>query len=362
MSGLRAALQGRRGGFAIEAAIEAPARAVTALFGPSGAGKTSLLRAIAGLDRLDGHCALDGETWQDASRFVPVEKRGIGYVFQEASLFPHLDVRRNLEYGLRRAGPARVIGLDDAVSLLGLGGLMARSPLHLSGGERQRVALGRALLSQPKLLLLDEPLSGLDSAAKEEILPYFEALGQRLGLPVLLVTHDMAEVERLADRMVLLRAGRVVAAGPLNDLLTGEGLGLRGGREAAAVLHGHVVGYDMADGLSAVAIDGLQILAAGRAAPAGSAIRVRVAARDVSLALSPPSDSSILNVLPALVETIEPVGEAEAVALLRLGGQSLLARLTRRSVRELGLAPGLSVFAQVKGVSLLTGPGDVSQE
>ncbi|HVW92321.1 MAG TPA: molybdenum ABC transporter ATP-binding protein [Devosia sp.] len=362
MSGLSAALRGRRGGFAIEAAIEAPARAVTALFGPSGAGKTSLMRAIAGLDRLEGHCVLDGDIWQDEAHFMPVEKRGVGYVFQEASLFPHLNVRQNLEYGLRRAGPVRVIGLDDAVSLLGLAGLMDRSPLYLSGGERQRVALGRALLSQPRLLLLDEPLSGLDGAAKEEILPYFEALGQRLGLPVLLVTHDMAEVERLADRMVLLRDGKVVAAGPLNRLLTGAGIGLRGGREAAAVLLGHVAGYDTADGLSTIAVEGLRMLVAGRAGPEGGAIRIRIAARDVSLALSPPRNSSILNVLPALVESIEPVGDAEAVALLRLGEQSLLARLTRRSVRELGLLPGLSVFAQVKGVSLLTGPGEAERD
>jgi molybdate transport system ATP-binding protein len=355
VSGLSAAFRGRRGGFSIEAAIEAPSGAVTALFGPSGAGKTSLMRAIAGLDRLEGRCTLEDEVWQDERRFVPVERRGLGYVFQEASLFPHLSVRQNLAYGLRRAGAVTIIGFDDAVALLGLAPLLDRSPAYLSGGERQRVALGRALLSQPKLLLLDEPLSGLDAAAKEEILPYFEALGRRLTMPVLLVTHDMTEVERLADRMVLLRAGRVAAAGPLNELLTSEGL--RSGREAAAVLAGEVAGHETGDGLSVIAVDGRQLLVAGDAGPTGSAVRIRIAARDVSIALARPVGSSILNVLETRIEAIEPAGEAEAVVTLRLGAQTLLARLTRRSVRELALAPGQVVFAQVKGVSLVTGAG-----
>ena len=353
--GLSAAFRGRRGGFFLDAALEAPSGAVTALFGPSGAGKTSLMRAIAGLDRIDGHCVLDSEIWQDGQHFVPVARRGLGYVFQEASLFPHLSVRQNLAYGLRRVGAPTVIGFNDAVALLGLSKLIDRSPAHLSGGERQRVALGRALLSQPKLLLLDEPLSGLDTAAKEEILPYFEALGQRLIMPVLLVTHDMMEVERLADRMVLLRAGKVIAAGALNDLLTGAGL--RGAREAAAVLAGRIASHEAGDGLSVIEIEGRELLVTGDAGVIGSVVRVRIAARDVSIVLARPVGSSILNVLETRIEAIEPAGEAEAVVTLRLGAQTLLARLTRRSVRELTLAPGQVVFAQVKGVSLVTGAG-----
>jgi molybdate transport system ATP-binding protein len=357
VSGLSAAFRGRRGTFDLDAAIAAPTGAVTALFGPSGSGKTSLLRAIAGLERFAGSCALDGQSWQDAGHFLPPQRRAIGYVFQEASLFPHLSVRQNLDYGRRRAGAATVIGFDDAVALLGLAPFLMRRPGALSGGERQRVALGRALLSQPKLLLLDEPLSGLDRAAKEEILPYFEALTQSIALPVLLVTHDIAEVERLADRLILLRAGKVVASGPLAELLTAPAFGLGTARDAAAVLHGKVIGYDAADGLSAISIDGRTLLLAGRAGAAGQGVRVRIAARDVSIATARPSATSILNVLPATITALVPASEAEMVVTLQLGAQTLLARLTRRSVRDLALAPGQAVFAQVKGVSLLAGPG-----
>lgn len=357
MSGLNAAFRGRRGGFDLDVALAAPAGAVTALFGPSGSGKTSTLRAIAGLERFAGSCALDGQSWQEVGHFLPPQQRAVGYVFQEASLFPHLSVRQNLDYGRRRAGAATVIGFDDAVSLLGLEPLLPRRPGALSGGERQRVALGRALLSQPKLLLLDEPLSGLDRAAREEILPYFEALTHSIPLPVLLVTHDIAEVERLADRLILLRAGKVVASGPLAELLTAPAFGLGTVRDAAAVLQGEALGYDAADGLSAIRIEGCTLLLAGRAGAAGEGVRVRIAARDVSIATVRPSATSILNVLPATITALVAAGEAEMVVTLRLGTQTLLARLTRRSARELALTPGQAVFAQVKGVSLLAGAG-----
>lgn len=357
MTGLVAEFRGRRGGFALEASLAAPSGAVTALHGPSGAGKTSLLRAIAGLERLAGRCALDGEVWQDERSFVPVHARGVGYVFQEASLFSHLSVEGNLRYGLARAGDAKVIGFETAVSLLGLAPLLGRAPGTLSGGERQRVGLGRALLSQPRLLLLDEPLAGLDRAAREEILPYFEALHRTVSIPVVLVTHDLAEVERLADRLVLLREGRVVAAGPLNDVLVGPAPGARIDRDAAAVLAGRVLDYSAGDGLSRIDLGGAVLLVVGRAGAAGAPVRVRIAARDVSLAIERPSATSILNVLPVEIGRIEPAGEAEAVVSLGLAGQTLLARITRRSVRQMGLAEGRPVFAQVKGVSLLTVAG-----
>jgi molybdate transport system ATP-binding protein len=356
MSGLSVRLAGRRGDFELDAAFEAPPGAVTALFGRSGAGKTSVLRAIAGLERFSGCCLLDGEVWQDGARFLPAHRRAIGYVFQEASLFPHLSVRGNLEFGLRRARLASVIGFDDAVALLGLAPLLARAPDTLSGGERQRVALGRALLSQPRLLLLDEPLSALDREAREEILPYFERLHRVFALPVLLVTHDIAEVERLADRLVLMREGRIAASGPLNDLLVGEALGLRTAREAAAVLSGRVAAYDVADGLSEIEVAGRRLLVAGRAGAVGAVVRVRIAARDVSLSAERPSATTILNVLPATIVSIDPVSAAEALVTLRLGTDTMLARVTRRSVRQLRLGPDQQAFAQVKGVSLLTGP------
>jgi molybdate transport system ATP-binding protein len=353
VSGLEATFEGRRGKFRLEAAITAPAGAVTALFGPSGAGKTSLLRAIAGLDRLAGTCRLGKTVWQDDRVFLPPHRRAVGYVFQEASLFLHLPVRHNLAYGMRRTAGASVASFDEAVALLGLAPLLDRSPANLSGGERQRVALGRALLGQPELLLLDEPLSGLDRQAKDEILPYLEALLRRLDLPVLLVTHDIAEVERLADRLVLLRAGRVVGEGALSEMLVRDDFGFKDARDAAAVLAGRVAAYDPADGLSIVDIGGAAILVVGRAGEIGASVRLRIAARDVSLATEKPSRTSIINVLAVRVLAIDAAGEAEAVVTLELGTQRLLARLTRRSVRELGLASGSEAFAQVKGVSLL---------
>ncbi|MDR3473056.1 MAG: molybdenum ABC transporter ATP-binding protein [Devosia sp.] len=357
MSGLGAHFRGRRGDFVLDAAFEAPPGRVTALFGPSGAGKTSILRAIAGLERFAGDCTLDGQVWQDGSRFLQPHRRAIGYVFQEASLFPHLSVRGNLEFGLRRAEGTPVTSFDGAVALLGLGPLLGRAPATLSGGERQRVALGRALLARPRLLLLDEPLSALDRQAKQDILPYFEALHRSLTLPVVLVTHDIAEVERLADRLVLLEGGRVIGAGPLNEMLVHGASSLRTARDAAAVLSGEVVAYDRGDGLSTIEIDGWRVLMAGRAGTPGEAVRVRIAARDVSLATERPSATTILNVFETKIETIEVVSDAEAIVTLRLGTEPMLARVTRRSIRQLGLAPGQPVFAQVKGVSLIAGPG-----
>jgi molybdate transport system ATP-binding protein len=355
VNGLALAFAGRRGDFSLDVAFDVPSDGVTALFGPSGAGKTSILRGIAGLARYAGSCRLGEEVWQDENVFVAPHRRPVGYVFQDASLFPHLSVRQNLTFGLKRTRGAPVIGFDDAVSLVGAGPLLDRDSMTLSGGERQRVALGRALLAQPKVLLLDEPLSALDRAAKDEILPYFEALGRAVALPVLLVTHDIAEVERLADRMVYVEQGQVVALGPLNDMLTGGAAPLRRARDAAAVLAGRVVGYDAADGLSEIAAGSARFLVAGRAGQAGQSVRLRIAARDVSLARQRPSASSILNVFETAIVAIEPLGEAEALVTLRLGGETMLARLTRRSVRTLGLAPGEIVFAQVKGVSLLAG-------
>jgi len=356
LSGLVARFAGRRGSFVLDAAFEAPAGAVTALFGPSGAGKTSLLRGVAGLERFEGECRLGDDIWQDATYFRPVHRRAIGYVFQEASLFPHLSVAENLRYGQRRSPVRRAIDFDAIVGLLGLAGLLERWPQHLSGGERQRVALGRALLSQPQLLLLDEPMSALDGAARAELYPYLEALGGTLALPMLLVTHDVGEVERLADRLVAVRDGKIVGSGPLNDMLVGDALGLRRERSAAAVLKGRIVGYDAADALTEVDLSGRRLLVPGQLGPPGEPVRIRVAAGDVSLAVSPPSATTIINILPAVIDAIEPITAAEALVTLRLGSETALARVTQHSVRLLGLASGQSVFAQVKGASVLTGP------
>ena len=356
--GIEARFAGRLGAFAFDFALNAPPRGVTALYGPSGCGKTTLLRCIAGLNRVrDGHCRVNGELWQDGARlFAPTHRRSLGYVFQEASLFPHLSVKANLRFGAPPAGAPPTIGWDEVVDLCGLALLLDRAPRDLSGGERQRVALGRALLSQPRLLLMDEPLSALDAAAKADILPFLERLRDRLSLPALYVTHDMTEVERLADHLALIDRGRVIAAGPLAELQSDPALPLAAARGAAVTLTGTIAAIDDAYGLTTVAVRGGAFAAPGRLGPVGARRRLRVLAGDVSLAPGPPGPSSILNVLPARVLSIKTVAANELVAVLGLGadgaGDRILARVTRRSWERLGLSEGVSVHAQVKGVAL----------
>jgi molybdate transport system ATP-binding protein len=211
--GVEGRFNGRLGAFALDAEFNVPASGVTALSGPSGSGKTSLLRCIAGLARLPGRLRVAGDVWQDESTFLPAHRRAIGVVFQEPSLLAHLSVRGNLDYGARRAA-AGGTGFDSVVELLGLAPLLARSTTHLSGGERQRVALGRALLSQPRLLLMDEPLSSLDAASKAEILPYLDRLHRELSIPTLHISHDAGEIARLADHVLYMRDGRITPAPP----------------------------------------------------------------------------------------------------------------------------------------------------
>ncbi|MGE0751221.1 MAG: molybdenum ABC transporter ATP-binding protein [Variibacter sp.] len=356
---IEAAFRGALGTFTLDAAFNIPARGVTGLFGPSGCGKTTVLRCIAGLQRMaQGVCRVDGEVWQDAHTFRPTHERPIGYVFQEASLFPHLSVRRNLLYGAPRGRGAadNVIGLDETIELLGLAPLLERAPQNLSGGERQRVAIGRALLSQPKLLLMDEPLSALDRLTKDEILPFLERLHERLSLPVLYVSHDMSEIERLADHLILMRNGKVLAAGALNALQSDPALPLASLRDAAVSFDGTVESYDDAYGILTLRVEGGRLLVPAATAAAGARRRVRIAASDVSLASAPPQGSTILNILPARIMSHTAAGAHEVIAVLSLGeagaGERILARITRRSFEQLGLTDGLRVYAQVKGVSL----------
>jgi len=365
-SGISARFAGRVGGFGFNFALRAPGRGITALYGPSGCGKTTLLRCIAGLARVaDGHCRVDGELWQDGERiFVPTHRRPLGYVFQEASLFPHLSVKANLCFGAPPPGAVTAIAWDEVIELCGLARLLDRAPRALSGGERQRVALGRALLSQPRLLLMDEPLSALDEAAKAEILPFLERLRDRLSLPALYVTHDMTEVERLADHLALINLGRVTAAGSLAELQSDPKLPLATARGAAVSLAGTIAAIDDAYGLTTVAVRGGAFVAPGGLGPVGARRRLRILASDVSLAPAPPGPSSILNVLPARALSMRPVAANELVVVLGLGddgaGDRILARLTRRSWERLGLAEGMSVHAQVKGVALSRDRGDAA--
>ena len=315
----------------------------------------------------NGVCEIDGEVWQDENgAFLPTHKRPLGYVFQEASLFQHLSVRRNLLFGAPRkdGGAARQrIAFDEVVELLGVERLLDRSPRNLSGGERQRVAIGRALLSQPKLLLMDEPLSALDRATKNEILPFLERLRDRLNLPVVYITHDIAEVERLADQMVLMEKGRVIGAGALEDLQSDPSLPLAAARDAAVSLDGVVQASDEAYGLVTLKVRGGSLTVPAPPAPVGERRRIRVIAGDVSLTREAPGPSSILNVLPARIVSMKPVGSNEIIVVVALGadgvGARMLSRVTRKSWEALGLAEGVSVYAQVKAVALAPGRGEL---
>ena len=347
----------RLGDFDLDVDFIVPGRGVTALFGPSGSGKTTVLRCLAGLHRAaQGTCRVGGEVWQDARLFRPPHRRPVGYVFQEASLFAHLSVRGNLLYGAPMPGK-RAIGLEEVTGLLGLDRLLDRSPDKLSGGERQRVAIGRALLAQPRLLLMDEPLSALDQATRDEILPFLDQLHASLAMPVIYVSHDLGEVERLADTLVLMDRGRVIAAGPLSDLQSDLSLPLAVAREASVRLDGVVVSHDGAYGLVRLEVPGGELIVHAGAARSGDRRRVRIGAADVSLARERPQASSIQNILPVQIVSAQRAGH-DVNVLLALGGVDagarLVARITRKSWDELGLAPGMDVYAQVKGISLLS--------
>lgn len=358
MSGLSVALDHRQGAFHLDVAFAAPG-GVTALFGRSGSGKTTIVNAVAGLVRpRSGRIAVDATVLFDAARgiAVPRHRRRVGYVFQEARLFPHLDVRANLLFGrffAPRAEPGP--GLDAVVDLLGIGHLLARRPAGLSGGERQRVAIGRALLAKPRLLLLDEPLAALDEARKEEILPFVERLRDEGAVPMLYVTHSVAEVARLADTVVVLEAGRVAAAGPAAAILSRvEAGGLAASREAGAVLDAVVAGHDAGFALTRLASPAGDLAVPLLAAAIGTRRRVQILARDVTLSLGRPDRTSALNVLAGTVAAIGPAGAAgDPSVLVRVdcGGAPLLARVTRKSLETLDLRVGTPVHAIVKSVA-----------
>lgn len=358
---IQARFAGAVGGFALDIAFTAPMRGITALFGPSGSGKTTVLRAMAGLTRLSGRLAVGGEVWQDdvAALRLPPHRRAVGYVFQEASLFPHLSVRGNLLYGARRSENREpVMGFDEAVSLLGLERLLERGPDGLSGGERQRVAIGRALLSAPRLLLMDEPLSALDEASRAEILATFERLHDALAIPTIYVSHDLAEVARLADRMVVLSKGRVVAEGDVGPIMERLDMEPATGRfEAGVVLTATVKEHDPGYHLTRLDLAGQPVSIPRVVVAPGERVRLRIRARDVALATTPPDGISIRNRLAGrIVEIAAPEGSPYAETLVEIGEGAhpavrLRARVTREAVADLGLAVGSPVFALVKTIS-----------
>ena len=362
MAGIQARFKLDWPGFALDVDLDLPARGVTALFGHSGSGKTTLLRCIAGLERAPlGHLTVNGETWQDdepgrkrGGHWLPTHKRPLGYVFQEASLFPHLTVLGNLRYGLQRTTGAARVSLDQAIELLGIGLLLDRKPDQLSGGERQRAAIARALALSPSLLLMDEPLAALDLKRKQEILPYRERLHGELDIPVLYVSHSPDEVARLADHIVVLDAGRAVAAGPLKDTLARLDLPIHLGEDAGVVLDAVVAERDEKWHLSRVEFPGGSLWVRDGGHALGQKVRVRILARDVSIALQRSTHTSIQNCLSAVIDEIaDDHHPALALVRLKVGHLPVLARLTRRSAVGLGLSPGLRVWVQIKAVALI---------
>lgn len=347
----------RLGAFTLAARFASEGR-LTVLFGRSGSGKTTLVNLIAGLLRPDqGRVAVDGQPLVDTGRrlFVPTYRRHIGYVFQEGRLFPHLKVRHNLTFG-RWFTPRgeRHGALDDIVELLGLAHLLDRYPATLSGGEKQRVAIGRALLASPRVLLMDEPLASLDDARKAEILPYIERLRDDLGIPIVYVSHSIAEAVRLATTMVVLSEGRVVATGPVADVMgRAEVAAITGRAEAGAVLETRVAEHDAAYGLTVLRSAAGEIRVPRLDLPMGTTVRVQILARDVMIGVQPPTGLSALNVLSGTIVDMGVPRNGESIVDLRLdcNGQVVLAQLTRYSIDKLGLTVGGRVYAIVKSVS-----------
>ncbi|HEX5420924.1 MAG TPA: molybdenum ABC transporter ATP-binding protein [Gammaproteobacteria bacterium] len=346
----------RLGAFALDASFSAGA-GVTALFGRSGAGKSTVLNLIAGLAQPGaGRIAVDGRTLYDSRSGVdlPPYRRRIGYVFQEGRLLPHFTVRRNLLYGrLFAGGREAMLGFEQAVELLGLGGLLERRPGALSGGEKQRVAIGRALLANPEVLLLDEPLASLDAPRKAEILYYVERLRDEIHVPIVYVSHSLDEVVRLADTLVLLSEGRVLASGPVAEMTSRSDLRPYLGRhEGGAVIEARVMAQDLDSGLARLEFGGGALEVPDVEALVGERVRIRVRAKDVSIALSRPSGLSIRNMLAGTVVDLHREEGPSLDVSLDIGGTALIARITRKSAAELGLRRGLEVFAMIKSVSI----------
>jgi len=355
-SGLHLAITLERHDFALGVDLQLPGQGITVFFGVSGSGKTSLLRCVAGLERGRGRIALGSTVWQDSERgiFVPTWARRLGYVFQEASLFEHLDVRANLEYGVKRVGQGRArAALAEAVTLLGIEHLTARNVASLSGGERQRVAIARALATEPAILLLDEPLASLDLPRRREILPWLEALHRELRIPVLYVTHAMEELTRLADHVVLMRAGAAQASGAVGELFASPAIAPFLGGEAGVVLEGTLQAKDPESHLSGIRLGAEVLWVGAQGLEIGTPVRLHINANDVSLCLSEPVLSTIQNKLQGEIETI--VGDhnpAYLIARVRCANQPLLARISRRARDQLGLERGVRVWCMVKAAAL----------
>jgi molybdate transport system ATP-binding protein len=354
---LLAAVDFARDDWQLQVNLELPASGVTAIYGPSGCGKTTLLRVLAGLERIGSNStvSLNGECWQQGQHFVPAERRGVGYVFQDGRLFPHLDVRANLLFAYKRRFTQNGPTLQAVCEWLQISQLLARMPAQLSGGEQQRVAIARALLGAPKLLLLDEPLNGLDPANRDKAMALLEDLHRKLQIPMIYVSHNLEEVMRLADYVVVLQLGRVLTRGTIETLSSSLDSPLTLHAGAASVIHGVIFDHDQQYGLSRASIAENVYLHLQRThSPHGARVRLRIRADAVSLSKTAAIDSSILNILPASVEGWQQRGESHVLVQLSLGQHRILASITRKSLAHLDLRRGDTVYAQIKGVALLS--------
>jgi molybdate transport system ATP-binding protein len=354
-TGIKLRYQLQRGAFRLDVGMQLPMRGISGVFGVSGAGKTTLLRCVAGLESAErSTLVVAGDTWEDSESGVmrPVHERKIGYVFQEPRLFDHLSVRANIEYGSKRRQRNGGADFGHVVDLLGLGDLLERNPADLSGGEAQRVAIARALLCSPEFVLMDEPLASLDQARRDEILPFLDRLHSESAVPIIYVSHNIEEVCRLCDHLVVIEQGSVVADGPLQDVLVRTDLRAVGGDHAGSVIEGEVAGHDERDGLTQLSFSGGMVWVPAQPVEQGARLRLRIRAADVSLCRARPADTTILNILPARIEAIEAANGPSVLIRLQLGDDRIVARVTRRSVRELQLTTGDNVFAQIKSVAV----------
>ena len=341
--------------FMLDANFSIPDRGITVVFGPSGSGKTTLLRAIAGLEKSDkGFLKIGDSVWQKGEDFLATHKRQIGYVFQDAALFDHLDVKGNLNFVVKRAIGLKEDFIESIHNLLEIKTLLNRKTTQLSGGERQRVAIARALLTNPKILLLDEPLSALDLKRKNEILPYLDSIHNDLEIPILYVTHSQDEMSRLADHLLLIEDGNIVGSGPVNDMLTRFDMPLSHGGDAVSIIEAEVLKRDSEFNLMHLDFLGGQFIVPDNSFPVQTKVRIRVVARDVSLTKSKQVDTSILNIFPAMVQEIVNEGEAQIMVRLQIKDTILLACITRKSSYKLRLEKGSEVFVQVKSVAILS--------
>ena len=341
--------------FTLDANFSIPDRGITVVFGPSGSGKTTLLRAIAGLEKSDdGFLKIGDSVWQKGEDFLATHKRQIGYVFQDAALFDHLDVKGNLNFVIKRAIGLKEDFIESIHNLLEIKTLLNRKTTQLSGGERQRVAIARALLTNPKILLLDEPLSALDLKRKNEILPYLDSIHNDLEIPILYVTHSQDEMSRLADHLLLIEDGNIIGSGPVNDMLTRFDMPLSHGGDAVSIIEAEVLKRDSEFNLMHLDFLGGQFIVPDNSFPVQTKVRIRVVARDVSLTKSKQVDTSILNIFPAMVQEIVNEGEAQVMVRLQIKETILLACITRKSSYKLRLEKGSEVFVQVKSVAILS--------